>query len=410
MNRLLRTYPNLYFLILFSISFLFPFYRKPIVYVVMLLFIYWVISGDYKKLPEKLRKHKITWVFMGLFFVYVLGMTYTENLMFGWKDVVSKASILIFPLMLVTGKTLNRNHFYKVLYGFVAGNLLALVICIFNALLKYMENPELSHFFYTKLSFMIHPGYFSMYLNFAIASIVYVAFKKKIGSKSKFLAAFLVLFFLTGIFMLEAKIGIITVICNSLALVLYLIIRKKLLKQGLGILVTLIVILLGVVSYFESFNERVSQLSDALITKRENIDRTTVQSSAVRLLVWEAAYEMIREKPFFGVGTGDVKDELVDKYDQLGMTGARDKRFNTHNQLLQTTVTLGIFGLAALLLNFIGGFHLGIKDKKNLYIVFLFIIACNMLVESVLEKQSGVMFYAFFNSFLLFGYQKNEDK
>ena len=49
------------------------------------------------------------------------------------------------------------------------------------------------------------------------------------------------------------------------------------------------------------------------------------------------------------------------------------------------------------------------RKKHLLYLLFLGIIAFNLLVESMFERQAGVVFYALFNSFLFY-YAYSEDK
>ena len=45
------------------------------------------------------------------------------------------------------------------------------------------------------------------------------------------------------------------------------------------------------------------------------------------------------------------------------------------------------------------------KEGNWLYAFFLFSIIFNFLVESMLEKQSGVIYFAFFNALLYFTYR-----
>jgi len=73
---------------------------------------------------------------------------------------------------------------------------------------------------------------------------------------------------------------------------------------------------------------------------------------------------------------------------------------NAHNQYLQTMITLGIIGLIVLLLNLILPALYSMEQKHYLYLVFLILIGFNLLFESMLETQAGVVFYAFFNAYL----------
>ena len=73
----------------------------------------------------------------------------------------------------------------------------------------------------------------------------------------------------------------------------------------------------------------------------------------------------------------------------------------SHNQYLAITVAFGIVGLLWYLFSLL--YPLSVKDNRNyLYLVFLFILLFSMLTEDTLETQIGVTLFAFFNSFLVF--------
>ena len=54
----------------------------------------------------------------------------------------------------------------------------------------------------------------------------------------------------------------------------------------------------------------------------------------------------------------------------------------------------------SLVLSFFYPAMLAWRSNQFLYVVFVIIFSVNILVESMLEVQAGVVFYAFFNAFL----------
>ena len=73
-------------------------------------------------------------------------------------------------------------------------------------------------------------------------------------------------------------------------------------------------------------------------------------------------------------------------------------RFDCHHEgpqvALLGTGCEGLVRIAA------GTFNKGLSTLVSNYFLFLFIIGFNFIFESMLEAQSGVVFYAFFNVFL----------
>jgi O-antigen ligase len=65
-------------------------------------------------------------------------------------------------------------------------------------------------------------------------------------------------------------------------------------------------------------------------------------------------------------------------------------------------VGLGIPGLALLLLTIVISLIHAIRSRKVIYIVFLVVFVVSCLTESMLERQSGVVFYSFFNALFAF--------
>jgi O-antigen ligase len=131
-------------------------------------------------------------------------------------------------------------------------------------------------------------------------------------------------------------------------------------------------------------------------------DKNSEESTASRIAVWQAALEIISENFMTGTGTGDVKDALIKKYSEKGMSFAREMKLNAHNQFIQTFAAVGVIGFIILLSSFFFTTLYAWKRKKYFYLIFLLLAFVNFTTESMLETQAGVVFYAFFNSVLLF--------
>jgi O-antigen ligase len=126
----------------------------------------------------------------------------------------------------------------------------------------------------------------------------------------------------------------------------------------------------------------------------------TPESSAVRLMAWKASAAVISRNPVFGTGTGDVKDELMKEYLAGGYDLLYKQKVNAHNQFLQTTATLGIPGLLLLCGIILAMAIKSIRNRDLLLMCFLIIVIVNAMVESFIEVQAGVIFFAFFYGIL----------
>ena len=119
-----------------------------------------------------------------------------------------------------------------------------------------------------------------------------------------------------------------------------------------------------------------------------------VDSVSQRSFIYGNVGEMIKKSSVFGVGTGDVKKELEEFYKEKGVDFGR--YLNPHNQFLQTSFAIGVLGLVCFVV-MLFAFSLGFWNKDSLIYLFAIGMLCvYMMTESIIERQQGVHFVAFF--------------
>jgi O-antigen ligase len=256
-----------------------------------------------------------------------------------------------------------------------------------------------SYFFYQDFSFFVHPTYFSMYITFAITILLH--FRKSGYAKKTSVPALIFLFILT--FFVNSKAGI--VLC--LIIVFFntaLYVRNK--------LIPLLITVCAIVSIFAVIhtNSRFYYIKNLymnpkyFLTQIEQKDyRGMVDRYGIeRIPIWFVSSEIISENVLFGVGTGDVKTELIKKYDLYKLTEASAQQLNAHNQYLETFIATGIIGFVLLLSIFIVPLVRSIRNRDLLLFLFLVIVLYNFMFESMMNQVSGIIFIVFFYCFLIF--------
>ncbi len=388
---------NIYFGLCTLIAFFLPVYINIVPVFIVFLFLNWIAEGKYS---EKLLflKSKYLLLFISYYLMYLIGMIWTNNQDSGWFDLEVKLPFLIFPLIAFRLQdALNSGKISHVLSAFVAGCFVASIICISHACYMWFYNSE-NCFFYAKLSVILHPAYFSMYILVAIIILLQYFLKNTMQFGRRVLISVLIGWFWFFIILLQSKAGLIIACFMFLINTILAIISNR---KYFQIVISLFVIF-GVVLFENSFiitanNSRIYNAEYNILNKK--IDTTTTESSQIRqILVWKASGEIIKCNYLYGVGTGDIKDELDKMYLKMDMQGAFSEHLNAHNQYLQSAIGLGIIGIIVILLMFLLPFIFAIKEKNYLYAFFLVIVSLNLLVESMFETQAGVMFYAFFNT------------
>jgi hypothetical protein len=124
-------------------------------------------------------------------------------------------------------------------------------------------------------------------------------------------------------------------------------------------------------------------------------------SLSMRLFFWSTASHIISRHPFIGVGTGDAQLSFNNAYKRLNVPLKKEWRLRSHNQFLAITVAFGFIGLLIFIFSIVYPVWTLKSYLPFLYLPFLGIALLSFLVEDTLETQTGLTFFAFFNTLLL---------
>ena len=354
------------------------------------------------------------------FVLQLLGILYSNDTREAWVNIETKIAIVfisILTLFLTKNVKLKIEAILKI---FVWANLLASLICLFFALKNSISFDDLGNivieisdysnrysffqlinmrqgnFSYTFLSSIHHPAYFSMYIIFSIVILLYLINQNK--TKYKYYI-FMILYFIAFIYLLASRAGYITLV------VIFFIHFIYRLKQGASriIIVSTFVVLVIGLTFFVSFNRRIHKN----IIEIENIalgNFTLNKKSDIRLWLWKAGLETIKENPW-GIGTGDAKKVLDKKYETYNLKKLQGKHLNSHNQFIDEGVKLGYMGIIFMFSWMFYALYYATRRKNYLFFNFILILFINMFFEVILVRIAGVSFFVLFYSLLLI---KNE--
>lgn len=365
----------------------------------LLVIISWLFTLNKKDLSNNLKKNKTVWLFIAPFIMYCVGMLYSSNLIYGLKDLETKSTMVIFPIIFASATYRLADKKKELLLSYLFGTTL---IGLISLIIGFINNGNIPT--YEMLDAFLHPGYLAMHLCLASVIGLFVLFTLNISKIIRKLIIFSIISCSTIIWLTTSKSGIITWSILLITLIFYWLYKRKAIIKGSIVTFTCLISLILVANkILPGFNERFSSAIETALNPTKIEDISTTESSKVRVLIWNQAIQLARKYPLLGTGTGDVKDELLIMYEKAGMTGAFKSRLNAHNQYLQTLVAIGSLGLILLLVSIFIPSIIALKYKNIYFLAFIIIISINLLFESMLEKQSGVIFYSYLGSILFFG-------
>lgn len=377
-----------------------------------------LINFSLKSIKENIYNSLIT-ILLALYFLMTLfSLIYTSDLSYGLKILLRMSPFLVFPVIILNfSEYFNRNLLEKCLKFLLYGVMIAIVSClIYSGYQTYIYgafNPLnisngnfFSYFNLTELVH-IHPIYFGTYVLLSIGYLFVKLLDFKTSKNTKVLYFFFLIISIVFLFLLNS---FMLIIIFFIMLIFYL---GYCLRKGIGLMYIISFLILSIypmykASYFLQEKMKGINIIEDFTTK----DFSGEEFTAIKARNAKAtsSIQLIKEDPLLGLGVGDAKQELIAQYKKNGFNHGVEMQYNSHNQYLTTFIGLGIGGISILIFSIFLMFYESIL-LRNPYL-FFFSIICSlfMLTESILERQSGIVFFAFFSVLLSYNYRvlKNE--
>lgn len=387
-----------------------PFTRFLMLPIALLLLLLFIADNRYKLHFQAIRENKLLFPFgvtISFFLLCLIGTLYSDNVSKAISDWECKIWFITAPLCLLPlcGKiTLERIRVLLIIFCLSAtataiGN-------IVTSTAKFAQSGDTAQYFYMNACQFFslkptHPSYLAMYSTLAWVIAINFLTNKKIRSKKGVFAALItaVVILPVEVILLQSKAGVLLFAMVFVG-TLYHVIRRTGLPRWVApaLLVLIATICVAAASLNILPVDRLGSLRQQL---QADEMANPYNGSLQRIAVWETACEAAIDNLPFGTGTGDITDELCQRYEQKGYTYILDKRLNCHNQYLQHFVGLGIPGLVALLLFIILPLWEGIREKDFLLVMWGILVAGNLLVEAMLETRAGSNFIPLMTMLLL---------
>ena len=326
--------------------------------------------------------------------VLILGLFNSDYIDIGVNEITRKLSLVIFPLLSLSKVSrvwidrwnlIQKTIVYGCLFGVVLSYMTAIVYFYFIANLNLL--------YYTRLSFSVHTTFFSMYLYLAMLIVWYN--KNLFG---KYVRSFLLFAFSITTFMLLSRAAIL---CYGITLLIIFfsegLSKSWSLKTWLKITVILFIVL-SLIFQLPVVRNRVVKPFKALSQPSE----LESSSTNIRVMMWETAVGLIKEKPFFGHGSGATSKLIIDTNKKEEKQALVEKKLNNaHNQYLNDWISNGVLGFLVIPLVLLVPLFYKRNFNNKVYRFFIFMMMINMLFDSIWNSQAGVIFYSFMNVLLI---------
>ena len=389
-----------------------PFTRSFINITIAAIILYSVYHHVKEKKWPAIQFH---WFLPLLFFYFLLSVLISGG---SWSLVERRLTLIIIPIIFA----LNLNYFHpklknKIYMSFVAGNILATIICTTRALVRsiYIDNGKIifdakvlkdtdydfltssvmggNYFFSSEFSYFLDSSYFALYIVFAQV-LTFELLRNSSGKIRNRFLVFCYIFLFIPLFLLSSKAALI----SSFVVLIYGLVKIETTFRNR------VVYLLGfcaVILLFFLFNPRLKFFLDTIADTIFVIDPLARYGHSLRILSWDASIEIIKNNLLIGVGEGNKESKLLEMYLAKGYDEPAREMFNSHNLFLDFLLGGGIIGLGVFLVGLSSLLMRSLRKHDFVLLAFVFVFSFAALFENLLTRFSGNLFFAIFITLLL---------
>jgi len=371
------------FLVLYA--FLLPISQTIKATIFTFIVILFIIRGDLLKHIKKSLENKVVMAFLYLFIAYTVGLLWTENISSG---ISALKSVKYGLYLIVFYAIIDGRYIKKVVGAFILGMLVS-ELTSYGIILGIMPwKLEIGELIFYSAPSLYDPSPFLNHIHYGVAlSFVVILIGEKIFSSDssnlvKILMSVFILTATANIFITGGRTGYITYILLMLVLSIF-----YLKKWAIPALISMLLVLSVAYNTSPIFKQKINQTQNA-IGQIFNDNPNFSSSLGQRAGMYFYSFEVIKENPIFGAGTGDSMDEIRKaiplKWDHI------HRMSHEHNQFLSILVKLGLIGLLIFLNIFYQIFRYEQEDK---ILKFIQIFATLAIGFGILTTQFNLRFF-----------------
>ena len=338
------------------------------------------------------------------FLLAIFGLIFTANLNKAFEDISRLLPFILFPILLLCISNERKEKLNNlVLASFIFGLLIRFAMNFYESALGYLEDYNVLIFFYSYLD--SDTNILAIVTMFGVLYLLdFMAVKSNLGIKTNSWIHGLVLFLSLCVLLLQSRI-VILFFFASLG-VLFIINWRN--QKKWSILLTmlfsgLIMLIPEFQGRFQVISTESKSIKTIAVTEKVQVENLPCMSSTqLRLNSLKTSWKIIQKNPFFGVGTGDWRDELVVEYIASNMPCNAHEQTAPHNQYLKTLLKYGVVGLLIYLGYLFYLYHVYRRNFRFGQLPFLITLIFCGLGYDLMDVGSSAPVLAFFSSWLFF--------
>lgn len=377
---------------------LLPFPQIFLRYAAVLWLVSWYLEARYLRKPESIRANKmaIPFILFGLWYVWRIlsGLWAPDHAAWSWQMERYLTYGLIVPVGIWgVNERYNWRQIGRVL-SIACVVAIPFYLIIMTVLYYHREIIDQLQWV-AEWNYGVH-GWKSFFINnisvlkhrlfLCSVEMLGAVVALQVWKEKKWVPAILIPIMLSSIPLTGSRQSILTLTAMIIACLIYIMPRKRRWQYGIGILLLGIIIGGG----FLKLHPRMQQFDLSAITEMREIN----PEHDVRFNIWGIALQHPSDYLPLGLGAGQSTNYMMARYQETGCDYYYQKQYNSHNQYLEETIEIGIFGL---LLFILAWFAIPLFAKGNgrfTAILFTILYMLNMFTDCMFGRFDGIALWA----------------
>ncbi len=369
------------------------------------------VSGKNEK-AALLKEQQAYWWMAGFFLWMLLSLLWSVNKKDAFAALGTRIPLLLFPVVFSMVR-IPAQLKTRLLLVYAWFTTLAAVCCFVYAVRLFRVHGDTGYLYNDFMSAAMgrQSIYFAMLVNLAIFVYTWFLHTKSAFIRSRPSVIVSIIFLLIVHFFLASRVAMLVLYPVAGLYLLIWIVKGRRWKEGLALLIGLVVTVVSMVKISPKVFNRFKELmyTDYQMDKdgaesHYNMALTEDQWNGAnsRLAIWKNGWSVIEKNMLIGTGIGDKKDELFKVYKQNNFVFALRTEKNLHNNYLDVWMSLGLVGLVLFVTGYIiAPLWLFRKRRDVLGTVIIFAFAASLFTEVYMDRSIGCVVLGFVVPFFL---------
>lgn len=348
------------------------------------------------------------------FLLILLSAFLSKDIRTGFIQVEKNLLFILIPFVLYLLSYKRKTDYSLLFKVFVTANFIVTLLLIFVGISRVLNGDSSEVMFFHEFSSFLdlHPVYIALNTSISIFYVTQNYLDDSIAKNRKgFLVVALLFYFFVVLFLCASK-AVIFVFIVLYIFQLFIVFRKT--KTKLFALVGITIVSIGFFSlpkvsgrFIEGlhFNIAAFQPTEKIENAKvfTNNEKEEISDLELRYLMLKIGlFHVVQEnKWLWGYGIGDVQHHIDYYYMVYGLAPGWFEGYNLHNQYLQYLVSYGLLGTVFFLVYLVYSVNFALRTKNRVYLLFLVLVICIFLFESLLSRNKGIVFFLFFNTLFI---------